>query len=67
MLILWILIATFISLYVFYEINRKNRLRREEKHEELNNRRQEVLQKMLASRNKKSERLPNQSEQTEES
>lgn len=63
----WGLIAIFISLYIFYEHNRRNRLRREERREELNNRRQEFLQKMLRPRNKKPENPPNQPEQYDES
>lgn len=46
----WGLIAIFISFYIFYDHNRRKRLRHEERREELNNRRQEFLQKMLALR-----------------
>jgi tRNA G37 N-methylase TrmD len=46
------LIAIFISLYIFYEHKRINRLRREERREELNSRRQEFLEKLVASKNK---------------
>ena len=63
----WGLIAIFISFYLFYDHNRRKRLRHEERREELNNRRQEFLQKMLAPKNKKSENPRNQRGQTEES
>ena len=49
----WGLMAIFISLYIFYEHKRRNRLKREERREELNSRRQEFLEKMVASKNKK--------------
>jgi hypothetical protein len=49
----WGLMAIFISLYIFYEHKRRNRLRREERREELNSRRQEFLEKLVASKNKK--------------
>jgi tRNA G37 N-methylase TrmD len=48
----WGLMAIFISLYIFYEHKRINRLRREERREELNSRRQEFLEKLVASKNK---------------
>ncbi|HXS56471.1 MAG TPA: hypothetical protein VN726_10135 [Hanamia sp.] len=50
----WGLIAIFVSLYIFYQSNRKSQLRREERREQLNNRRQELLEKLIEAKNKKS-------------
>ena len=48
----WGLIAIFISFYIFYEHNRRNRLRQEERREELNSRRQELLNQLVKSKSK---------------
>ena len=50
----WGLIAIFISFYIFYQHNRRTRLKREERREELNIRRQELLDKLIESKLKKS-------------
>lgn len=43
----WGLIAIGVALYYFYAYNRASRLRKEERREELNNRRQELLGRMI--------------------
>jgi hypothetical protein len=60
------LVPIFGSFYIFYGHNRRNRLRREEQRDELNSRRQEFLEKLVASKNKKPENSKTQGEENTE-
>jgi hypothetical protein len=48
----WGLIAIFIAFYIFYERIRLRRLKKEEREEELNNRRQEMISRLRKSKDK---------------
>jgi hypothetical protein len=50
----WGLIAVFISFYVFNESNRAKKARRDERREYMNERRQQVLEGVIKSKNKRS-------------
>ena len=47
------IIASFISLFLFYTYSSQNRLRNEKNREELNSRRQELLDRLLKSKDNK--------------
>ncbi|MBS1669208.1 MAG: hypothetical protein JST58_17680 [Bacteroidetes bacterium] len=49
----WGFIAIFISFYIFHEYNRVKRAKRDERREYLNQRRQDILDNALKSKNKK--------------
>jgi len=49
----WGFIAIFISFYIFREFNRVKKAKRDERRDELNERRQELLDKVLKSGKKK--------------
>lgn len=49
MLLTWILMIVFVSLYLFYEISYKNALRRKNKREKINYRRKQFSKEKTAS------------------
>ena len=51
-LVPWGLMAVFISFYLFGEFNRVKKARREERREYMNERRQEILNKVIKEKNK---------------
>ena len=50
----WGIIAIFISFYIFYEYNRVKKAKKNERRDELNNRRKELLNNILKSKKKNS-------------
>ena len=48
----WGFIAIFISLYIFREYNRVKKARQEERREEINQRRQELLDNVIKAKKK---------------
>jgi uncharacterized membrane protein len=59
------IIAIFISLFLFYTYSSQNRLRSEKNREELNRRRQELLDRLIKSKDNKQDKLTEENEKND--